>query len=56
MTDSATFVFDFLNFLPPVLLSLAVYAIYGIDDLTGSNAGVVLLISLIYCLAVIPFT
>ena len=47
--------FAVLTFLPPVFLSLAVYAIYGLTDLTD-NAGVVLLASLLYCLAVIPFT
>ncbi|GAB5359398.1 hypothetical protein AAMO2058_000540400 [Amorphochlora amoebiformis] len=47
---------DFLNFIPPCLIALAVFAIYDISSLTGEGAGALFLCSLLYALAVITFT
>ena len=49
-------VWDFLNFLPPVLISLAIFKAYAIDALTGDAAGVLLLCALLYAMAIISFT
>mmetsp|Transcript_7608 Transcript_7608/g.12112 ORF Transcript_7608/g.12112 Transcript_7608/m.12112 type:complete len:1794 (-) Transcript_7608:303-5684(-) len=52
----ANLVWDFLNFLPPSLISLAVFKIFSIDSLTGEAAGVLFMVSLLYAFAVITFT
>jgi len=52
----ANLLWDFINFLPPCLIAIAVFAIYDISSLTGEAAGVLFMVSLLYALAVITFT
>eukprot|EP00466_Bigelowiella_natans_P003580 jgi/Bigna1/73288/fgenesh1_pg.23_\ len=52
----SNFAWDFLNFLPSCIIALIVFAIYDLEAYTGDAAGVVFLTSLLFALAIIPFT
>ena len=52
---AANYVWDFCNYMVMGLLCLLIFKIWGIDTLTGSNTGGVLLAIVLYGLSVIPF-
>uniref|UniRef100_A0A7S3ZF35 ABC transporter domain-containing protein n=1 Tax=Lotharella globosa TaxID=91324 RepID=A0A7S3ZF35_9EUKA len=52
----SNFLWDFLNFFPSCLIQLAVYSIYDLDAFKDDALGVIFLGSLLFALAVIPFT
>jgi hypothetical protein len=52
---SANFAWDFINYMLMGLLCLAIFKIWGINELVGSNTGATFLAIVLFGLSVIPF-
>lgn len=52
---AANFAFDMVQYIIPAALCLLAVAIFGIDELIGSNVGATIIVLIMYGISVIPF-